>query len=316
MRSSALLLAATCALVQAATPLRHTINPVVQHSEYGADYSPLIDVSNAIRGPKSGTEGIRDLKSKDLLCGPGGDVEAKEWAHITGEYYGLKFNWESFWNSKTQSLTSFGKSFKGSYAAYIARPEDIHKPDGWVKVSHWSYQKAHWWRDDLEKPVWGSDVMKAFHGDFFVPHTWAYKAGKYILRLELIDYSEGKPVVYPLCVQLNIVIPEYDGIEDDEDFYFEVGLKGRTTDIGLKGVGFPGTYTPQTPGIKFSFKKDDPSTYKHPSGEFQLLQQSFAVDYRVKPVSTYNLDIFTVGETKVARRMQSLRKRRAHLAKF
>lgn len=63
---------------------------------------------------------------------------------------------------RTDQPTSFGKKFKGTYAAYIARPEDAHKPDGWLKISQWSYQKAGYWRDDLEKPVWGSDVAKTF----------------------------------------------------------------------------------------------------------------------------------------------------------
>ncbi|KAM7200394.1 Glycosyl hydrolase family 61 domain containing protein [Naviculisporaceae sp. PSN 640] len=225
-----------------------------------------------------GSTPVKNLTSPDLTCGGGGTNPAPEYLFLEQTNYGMRLRLDGIFNTTTNKPTPFGESYKGVYQVWIAKPENVYtKPNPWLKLGYWGYDRAFYWRDDLEKRVWGSDVVKNYQGDVFFAIPWDIKGGRYVLRLELIDLSRADQrfdvdptrgaEFHVVCLQIEI---EY--VEDNEDLgvhFWDID----SDDLGreVSRAAFPGSYSYGDPGIHFNLKMQDPESYVGPGGQYFVM---------------------------------------------
>lgn len=99
----------------------------------------------------------------------------------------------------------------------------------WVKIDEWAYRPT-------ESPPWGSDKLAANGANWTVKIPASLKAGEYLLRHEILGLHVAGTRMgaqfYPSCVQMVV--------------------SGSGSTSLPNGVGLPGAYNPDDPGVSSS----------------------------------------------------------------
>jgi cellulase len=180
----------------------------------GADQGDGMD--SYIRTPPNNSP-VKDLTSPDLVCNVGGDSARADFVSAAAGDV-LSFEW--FHDNRGDDIID--GSHEGPIITYIAEfTEGAATGAIWTKIAE----------DGYDGSEWAVDKLKANGGlyDFTIPD--ALKAGKYLIRQEIIAHHESdaafdkNPVrgaqFYPSCVQVEIT--SGGSAVPDQDFDFNTG---------------------------------------------------------------------------------------------
>ncbi|KKA25994.1 hypothetical protein TD95_002700 [Thielaviopsis punctulata] len=177
-----------------------------------------------IRSPDNNNP-VKVLSSPDLVCNVNGGTPVPEFVSAAA---GDKLTFE--WQHNTRGDDIIDKSHKGPIITYIAEYTETNGASPiWSKIAESGYEDGKW----------ATDVLIANKGkyDFTLPSF--IKAGKYLIRQEIIALHEADVAeatnsargaqFYPSCVQFEVtgsgtVVP-------DEKFDFNTGY--TSTDPGI-----------------------------------------------------------------------------------
>ncbi|GAA5833366.1 hypothetical protein JCM5353_008428 [Sporobolomyces roseus] len=191
------------------------------------DWTTVGQASSYMRVPTSNSP-VKDLESPFMACNDRGTMEVPGTLEVTAGDT-IEPTW---WHEGDIGADPVDPSHKGPLTTWISPLEANTKGEVWVQIASEGY-----YSDSQE---WAVNRMIANGGKNKVIIPSSLKAGKYLVRFELIGLHEGQnpggAQIYPNCAQI------------------EVTGSGQ---VALpKGVAIPGFYTFDTPGVVYDIYGD------------------------------------------------------------
>lgn len=195
-----------------------------------------------IRSPPN-NDPVKDLTSPDLVCNVNGGTPVSDFVSAAaGDKLTLS------WYHNEPNDETIDPSHKGPIITYITEYTDSDGSDaGWTKIA----------QDGLDGDEWAVDKLIAAGGMVDVTLPATLKAGKYLLRQEIIGLHEADVLFsednargaqfYPSCVQVDV--------------------SGSGTMVPNQGFNFNTGYTDETPGIVYNIYEDDEDDENGEDGE-------------------------------------------------
>jgi cellulase len=198
--------------------------------------------STYIRSPANNNP-VKDLTSPDIVCNVNGGKAAPEFAKAAA---GDEITFEWYHNTRGDDIID--GSHKGPIITYVA-PYTENDGTGaiWTKIAEDGYDGSEWAVDKL--------IKNKGKNTFTLPS--ALKAGKYIVRQEIIAHHESNVAYntnsargaqfYPSCAQVEVTgsgtaVP-------DEKFDFNKGYTYSDKGIVVDIYSFSGSYSIPGPAV-------------------------------------------------------------------